>query len=88
MARTVKKNGEMIKLTATEYTLLTLFARNEGKVLTHQFILKVVWGPGYTAQSQYLRVYVGQLRKKIEDDPNQPRFIVTESGVGYRFVGV
>lgn len=87
-ARTVKKNGELLKLTATEYTLLTLFAKNEGKVLTHQFILKVVWGPGYTAQSQYLRVYVGQLRKKIEDDPNQPRFIVTESGVGYRFVGV
>lgn len=86
-ARTVKKNGELVKLTATEYTLLTLFARNEGKVLTHQFILKVVWGPGYTTQSQYLRVYVGQLRKKIEDDANQPKFIVTESGVGYRFVG-
>lgn len=86
-ARTVKKNGELVKLTATEYTLLTLFARNEGKVLTHQFILKVVWGPGYTTQSQYLRVYVGQLRKKIEDDANHPKFIVTESGVGYRFVG-
>lgn len=85
-ARTVKKNGELLKLTATEYTLLTLFARNEGKVLTHQFILKIVWGPGFTTQSQYLRVYVGQLRKKIEDDPNQPKFIVTESGVGYRFL--
>lgn len=87
-ARTVKKNGELLKLTATEYTLLTLFARNEGKVLTHQFILKVVWGPGFQTQSQYLRVYVGQLRKKIEDDANQPKFIVTESGVGYRFVGL
>ncbi len=86
-ARTVKKNGEMLKLTATEYTLLTLFARNEGKVMTHQFILKMVWGPGFQTQSQYLRVYVGQLRKKIEDDANQPRFIVTESGVGYRFTG-
>ncbi len=86
VAHTVKKNGEIIKLTATEYALLTLFARNVGKVLSHQFILKVIWGPGFQTQSQYLRVYVGQLRKKIEDDPNQPKFIVTESGVGYRFV--
>lgn len=84
--RTVKKNGEIIKLTATEYTLLALLARNEGKVLTHHYLLREVWGPGYISQSQYLRVYVAQLRKKIENDPNQPTHIITESGVGYRFV--
>lgn len=86
-ARTVKKNGEILHLTATEYSLLTLLAQNEGKVLTHQFILKQIWGPAYTTQSQYLRVYIGQLRKKIEDNPNQPRHILTESGIGYRFMG-
>ncbi len=84
--RTVKKNNEIVKLTATEYTLLSLFAKNEGKVLTHHYILQQVWGPGYIEQSQYLRVFIAQLRKKIEDDANQPRFIITESGVGYRFV--
>ncbi|MEJ7830062.1 MAG: response regulator [Segetibacter sp.] len=84
--RTVRKNGEMVKLTATEYTLLILFARNEGKVLTHQYLLKQVWGPAYTDQSQYLRVYIAQLRKKIENDPNRPNHIITETGVGYRFV--
>jgi two-component system KDP operon response regulator KdpE len=83
---TVKKNGEIIKLTSTEYSLLALFAVNEGKVLTHQYILRQVWGPGYIDQSQYLRVYTAQLRKKIEKDPNHPEFIVTESGVGYRFI--
>ncbi len=86
-ARIVRKNGAVVKLTTTEYSLLLLLAQNEGKVLTHQFILKAVWGPSYTGESQYLRVYVGQLRKKIEDNPNQPQFIITESGVGYRFVG-
>jgi two-component system KDP operon response regulator KdpE len=86
VARTVKKNSEMVKLTSTEYTLLSLFARNEGKVLTHHYLLQQVWGPGYIDQSQYLRVFVAQLRKKIEDDPNNPKFLVTESGVGYRFI--
>ena len=85
-ARTVKKNDEIIKLTATEYTLLALFVKNEGKVLTHQYLLKQVWGPGYINQSQYLRVFIAQLRKKIEKDPNRPEHIITESGVGYRFV--
>lgn len=86
-ARQVKKNGEPIKLTSTEYSLLTLFAKHEGKVLTHQYLLREVWGPGYINQSQYLRVYIAQLRKKIEADPNRPVFIVTESGIGYRFIG-
>jgi len=86
-ARTVKKNHEIIKLTGTEYTLLALFAKNEGKVLTHHYLLKQVWGPGYINESQYLRVYIAQLRKKIENDPNRPIHLITESGVGYRFVG-
>jgi two-component system, OmpR family, KDP operon response regulator KdpE len=86
-SRTVRKNGQILKLTATEYSLLSLFARNEGKALTHHFLLKEVWGTSYQSESQYLRVFVAQLRKKIEDDPNRPTFIVTESGIGYRFVG-
>lgn len=85
-ARMVKRNGENIKLTSTEYALFALFAKNEGKVLTHHYLLKEVWGPGYINQSQYLRVFIAQLRKKIEDDANRPMHIVTESGVGYRFV--
>lgn len=86
-SRMVRKHGEPLKLTATEYALLSLFVRNEGKVLTHSFILREIWGPGYVAQTQYPRVFVGQLRKKIEDEPNQPKLIITESGIGYRFVG-
>ena len=84
--RTVKKKNELIKLTVTEYSLLALLARNEGKVLTHQYLLRAVWGPGFINQSQYLRVFVAQIRKKIENDPNRPQFLLTESGVGYRFV--
>jgi two-component system KDP operon response regulator KdpE len=85
--RTVRKKGELLKLTGTEYSLLALLVRNEGKVLTHQYLLRAIWGPGYINQSQYLRVFVAQLRKKIEDDPNRPVYLLTESGVGYRFVG-
>lgn len=84
-ARTVTLNHETVKLTATEYSLLTLLAKNDGKVLTHQYILRQIWGPGYVEQAQYLRVFVGQLRKKIEPNPNNPKFILTESGIGYRF---
>lgn len=84
-SRTVSLDNELLKLTATEYSLLTLLAKNDGKVLTHQYILKQIWGPGYTQQSQYLRVFVGQLRKKIEPNPVNPKFILTESGIGYRF---
>ncbi len=84
-ARLVKKSGEPVKLTSTEYNLVALFAQNEGRVLTHQHILKHVWGMGYQTETQYLRVFVAQLRKKLEDDPHQPAHIFTESGVGYRF---
>lgn len=84
-ARTVRKNKELLKLTSTEFNLLSLFARNEGRVLTHQFILKEIWGVPYQTETQYLRVFVATLRKKIEDNPNRPMHIITESGVGYRF---
>lgn len=84
-ARTVKKNNVLVKLTSTEFNLLSLFAKNEGRVLTHQYILKEIWGVGFQTETQYLRVFVGTLRKKIEDDPNHPQHIVTESRVGYRF---
>lgn len=86
--RTVTLNGDFIKLTATEYKLISLFARQEGKVLTHQYLLREIWGPGYINQSQYLRVFIAQLRKKIEKDPNRPEHILTESGVGYRFMAI
>ena len=86
-ARTIKKGEEFIKLTATEFNLLSLLIRNEGKVLTHQYLLRAIWGPGYINQSQYLRVFVAQIRKKIEDDPNNPVYLLTESGIGYRFIG-
>lgn len=85
-ARIVKRNHEIIKLTSTEFNLLVLLAKNEGRVLTHQFILKEIWGPAYQSETQYLRVFIGTLRKKIEDNPNHPLHIITESGVGYRFM--
>ncbi len=83
--RTVLKAGSAVKFTATEYSLLVLLAKNHDKVLTHQYILKEIWGPGYIEQSQYLRVFIAQIRKKIEDDPDNPAIIVTESRIGYRF---
>jgi len=80
----VMKNEEEIKLTNIEYSLLLLFIKNIGKVLTHRHILKEIWGPSYIEHTQYLRVFVGQLRKKIEDDDSDNKMILTESGVGYR----
>ena len=82
---TARRNNELLKLTSTEYNLLALLAKNEGRVLTHQYILKEVWGIGYVEQTQYLRVFIAQLRKKIEDDPSKPKLLNTESGIGYRF---
>jgi two-component system KDP operon response regulator KdpE len=80
-----KKNGIILKLTSTEFSLLALMAKNSGRVLTHHALLKEIWGFGYIGQTQYLRVFVAQLRKKIEDDPSKPKFLITESGIGYRF---
>lgn len=86
MARIVKVNNEEVKLTQTEFNLLAILAKNEGKVLTHQYLLKEIWGKSYSDQTQYLRVFVAQLRKKIEKDANHPEMILTESGIGYRFI--
>ena len=83
----VRKDEIIIKLTPTEFSLLALFVKYEGRVLTHQFILKEIWGMGYLDQTQYLRVFVAQLRKKIEDNPLKPNLLITESGIGYRFGG-
>ncbi len=80
-----RKNGEMVKLTTTEFSLLALLSKNSGRVLTHKAVLKEIWGIGYIGQTQYLRVFIAQLRKKIEDDPAKPKFLITESGIGYRF---
>lgn len=85
VARLVKRSGEIQKLTATEYNLLALLAGNEGRVLTHQFLLREIWGVSFQSETQYLRVFIAQIRKKLEDDPNRPKHIITESGVGYRF---
>lgn len=85
ISRILKKDNSIVKLTTTEYNLLALFAKHEGSVLTHQFILKEIWGVGNQTETQYLRVFVGTLRKKIENNPNLPEHIITENGVGYRF---
>lgn len=85
-SRTVKKNNVHVKLTPTEFKLLSLLARNGGGVTTHQTLLREIWGVSYQEQSQYLWVYIGALRKKIEANPNEPLHILTESGVGYRFL--
>ena len=84
--RMVKKKDQTVKLTGTEYNLLALLATNHGKVLTHQYLLRRIWGPTYADQSQYLRVFIAQIRKKTEDNPDRPKHIITEQGVGYRFV--
>jgi two-component system KDP operon response regulator KdpE len=83
---TVRKNGVLIKLTSTEFELLALFVKKLGRVLTHSYILEQVWGHAYAEETQYTRVYVAQLRKKIEDDPSSPKLILTESGIGYRML--
>jgi len=80
-----RKDKEILKLTSTEFSLLSLLAKNPGRVLTHQYILKEIWGYGYVEQTQYLRVFVAQLRKKIEENPSKPTLLITESGIGYRF---
>jgi two-component system KDP operon response regulator KdpE len=82
--RLVWVKGEIVHLTPTEYRLLTTLVRHAGKVLTHQMLLKEVWGPADVNEVQYLRVYMGQLRQKLESNPAQPRYLITEPGVGYR----
>ncbi|NJW53746.1 response regulator [Salinimicrobium oceani] len=86
ISRTVYRENKTVKLTSTEYNLLALLAKNQGKVLTHQYLLKNIWGLGAQTETQYLRVFIAQLRKKLEKDPNRPVHFITESGVGYRFL--
>lgn len=83
--REVTLDGQLVKLTPTEYDLLKYMIEHAGKVLTHRMLLQEIWGQAYVDQAQYLRVFVGQLRKKIEKHPGRPRFILTDPGVGYRF---
>lgn len=84
MKRKVTTQGRPVKLSPKEYNLLTYMMRNRGRMLTHQQLLREIWGKAHVDDTQYLRVYVGQLRKKIEPDPEHPVYIVTESGIGYR----
>jgi len=83
--RLVRKADTIVHLTPIEYRLLTLLIGNAGKVLTHRHLLREVWGPSFVESNHYVRIYVGHLRQKLETDPAQPRHILTETGVGYRF---
>jgi two-component system, OmpR family, KDP operon response regulator KdpE len=85
-ARIVRRGGREVHLTPTEFALVELMVTNPGKLLTHRWLLQKVWGPGYQEESQYLRVYVAGLRKKLEPDPSSPVLILTEPGVGYRWM--
>ena len=84
-ARRVTKAGEVVRLTPTEWGILELLVRSPGRLVSQQDLLHEVWGPTYARETNYLRVYVGGLRKKLEDDPSQPRHLITEPGMGYRF---
>jgi two-component system KDP operon response regulator KdpE len=84
--RLVTVGGQRVQLTPNEFDLLRVLAQNEGKLMTHPMLLREVWGPAYGAESHYLHVYVSQLRRKLEDDPARPRYLLTEPGAGYRLV--
>jgi two-component system KDP operon response regulator KdpE len=84
--QSVHRDGKLLSLTPHEFSLLRFFAQNRGKLLTHLAILRAVWGPSYQTESHYIHVYVSQLRRKIEQDPARPRYLLTEPGAGYRFV--
>ncbi len=86
LARSVSRAGQAIKLTATQWRLLEVLARHAGRVVTGRQLLREVWGPGHGEQGHYLRIYVRQLRQKLEADPTAPRFLLTEMGVGYRLL--
>jgi len=86
LQRRVTVADREIKLTPTEYELIKVLAQHRGRVLTHRQLLKAVWGTAYNEDTHYIRVYIGQLRRKIEANPTQPRHIITESGVGYRLM--
>lgn len=84
--RIVTLKDKKLNLSPKEYYLLSYFMKNIGSVITHAQLLKEVWGPSYTKEHQYLRVYIGSLRQKIEEEPHRPKYLITESGVGYRMI--
>jgi two-component system, OmpR family, KDP operon response regulator KdpE len=84
-AKRVLKNGADVRLTPTEWQLLEILVRNRGRLVTQKQLLQDVWGPGYGSESNYLRVYLAQLRRKLEQEPSRPRYLLTEPGMGYRF---
>ena len=86
IGRVVRKNNQVIKLTVTEYNLLAILTKNHGRIVTHAHLLREVWGPSFAKESNYLRVFFAQLRKKLEDDPTKPVHIITEARIGYRFM--
>jgi two-component system KDP operon response regulator KdpE len=85
LQRKVNRKGQAVRLTPIEFHLLSLLLLNAGRVMTHRHLLREVWGSTYVESNHYLRVYVGHLRQKLEDDPSQPRYFLTETGIGYRF---
>jgi two-component system, OmpR family, KDP operon response regulator KdpE len=85
--RATRRDGETVRLTPTEWHLLEVLVRNEGKLVPHRQLLQEIWGPRYETETNYLRVYLAQLRRKLEHDPARPRHLLTEPGIGYRFVG-
>jgi len=85
--RLVTRDGAVVKVSPREYDVLARLAQARGKVLTHKDLLTAVWGPAHAHDTQYLRVFVGQLRQKLEADPSTPKMILTEPGIGYRFIG-
>jgi len=86
VGRSVTRNGELVHLTNIEYRLLAVLVAHAGKVMTHRHLMREVWGPGHAENSHYLRIYVSRLRQKLEANPAEPAHLITESGVGYRFV--
>jgi len=84
-AKRVVRDGADVRLTPTEWQLLEILVRNRGRLITQKQLLQDVWGPGYGSESNYLRVYVAQLRRKLEREPSHPRYLLTEPGMGYRF---
>jgi two-component system KDP operon response regulator KdpE len=85
-AKQVKHNGAEVHLTPTEWQIVEVLVRNRGKLVTQQHLLQQVWGPAYETETHYLRIYMSQIRRKLEPDPPRPRYFVTEPGMGYRFV--
>ena len=85
-SRVTRADGSDVRLTPTEWQLLEVLVRNQGRLVTQRQLLQEVWGPSYETESNYLRVYVAQLRRKLEPEPSRPRYLLTESGMGYRFV--